>query len=615
MATINIPGTTFQAFDILNQVNETVNTLLNEFKTNDVGYKAISEVFNQIHQDIQDARNRAANETIRIGLLGGRGSGKSTLANALIGEKLLPESAIVFCTSIPTTIKFANKYELEIKSTLHDFNININSDVPDEIREKLREICKESENPNNIKQVTKITVGVPNLILDGKEIVDVPGFTKGNALHQAFAEKYAKYYCDLCLVLLNNAESVEIDGEDGLAALCKAFRHRLDSTAFIINKVDLSSRNDIEYLKGIIKKNLGSENFTLFEVSSQNALSRNGDQFSFPELNSYMSYLSGRKLVFIVKALIQRLIANFRALQDLCKLSDGVLSEMHSNIGTLMNTEFTELERILRTDIKEESKLPEEIPALTLMDFTLPHTLGAIGPYDYAKQLITALGSRGEEIILNHAQNQQAFIFKSFNAQFEKQINEFDFKMHKEVENLEEKFGVKAHIATPNIVNNFRVAAFNPTKIESLKPWAFRLWVERIAPNFLSRDLIFWKTPISLKVGLGLDICIAISIPIGIKSKPAAIEDAKNELPKQAISLMNEYLLESLSEFVGNISNEYEAALNNYLDEWKKCLRDYERRIQLARVLTEPNTMKKTESTINELTKLLASANNLTISN
>jgi energy-coupling factor transporter ATP-binding protein EcfA2 len=196
---------TTKAIQILNNVYLQTTSLLNAFNASKAGGHAqLEELFEQIRDDLNDAKKRSETETIRLGILGGRGSGKSSLANALMGDSYLPESAIIFCTSLPTTIKYSGKNYLRIESELQEYSYEGLDISNSDIKNHLRKICKESENPNNEKKISKIIIGLPQGILDGKEIVDLPGFTKGNPLHQAFAERYAKHYCDVCLVLLRN---------------------------------------------------------------------------------------------------------------------------------------------------------------------------------------------------------------------------------------------------------------------------------------------------------------------------------------------------------------------------------------------------------------------------
>jgi hypothetical protein len=607
-------GNSVQALKLLQKTSGAVTEMLSQMSANDAGYLAIADILTQIQNDIQDAQDRANLETIRLGILGGRGSGKSTLANAIIGDDILPESAIVFCTSIPTAIKYEGRYHLSVSSNIEANRIEEVTDLTSFIKSALEGICKESENPDNAKQITRISLGVPNVILDGKEIVDVPGFTKGNALHQAFAERYAKYYCDICLVLINNSESVEVNGEGGLTALCSAFKGRLESTAFILNKADQSSKNDLVYIADKLRKTLDSSRVTLFTVSSKNVLMRSGDRYEFDNLFRYIAYLSGRKLAVLVRGLLERLSVNFLALTDLCRLNADLLAEVGEDLKRLATTEFKTAEMALRRAIAKEAAIPKELAPLDLTKFDLPHHLGALGPYDYAKQMLDSLGSIGTSMLAEHAQNQQALIFRLFSARFDEQVRVFDNEIRTKLQSFEAKFGIRAAINTPSVTRTFTLSVFKPDRIERLKPNVFRLWVEENLPGYLGREIVFWKSPITLRIPFGVDITFSLPLfPKGFKNKTEALEDTAKRVPAQAIEIMNEYLLDSISLFIREMSQEYERALSEYLSEWARCLRDYDKRVQLAKTLTEPGSLAKLDSIARTLDHLLAEAGTLAL--
>lgn len=614
MSTSQRHGATLQALSILNRVNSIVDSMLTEMSANDAGYVTIARIVHQIKLDIQDAKERAERETLRIGLLGGRGSGKSTLANALIGVELLPESAIVFCTSIPTTIKYASSYHLQVASDIASNNTDEQTTDAEYVKAALQSVCKESENQDNVKQITKISLGVPNVLLDGKEIVDVPGFTKGNALHQAFAEKYAKYYCDLCIVLINNSESVEMNGEGGLAALCNAFRGRLDSTIFILNKADQSSVGDIEYVRKNLARHFDRFTPTVFVVSARNTVKETGETFEFNKLLIYLSYLSGRKVVFLVRALLHRLASNFTSLGELCSLSNATLASIQTDLDILVNSEFREVEKTLRRRVAPEAVIPREFATLDLSHINLPLDLNQ-GVFDYEAQILRALSTHGAEHLSEHAQKQQAQIFKIFSSGFDEQISTFEGVMRSRVADFEAKFGVRTAIATPDIQKIFRLKAFDPATIERLRPPRFRLWCEQLLPKVLVREVVFWNSPVSLKLPLGIGITLSLPIPAGLLSRSETLEQKAKAVPERVVAIMNEYLFEAMSAFVKEMGEEYERALNAYIAAWIRCLGEYSDKVHLAKGLTEPGAMGRFDSISRTLSELTAEANGLVVPN
>jgi Flp pilus assembly protein, ATPase CpaF len=582
---------TVQALDILEKTSKRVDSILKEINAGNAGYRKIQELFSQIQADIADAKDRADKETIRIGILGGTGSGKSTLANALMGDNILPDSAIIFCTSIPTTIRYAQRHFLEVESELEKYRFEKSHIDPEEMKNILCSICKESENPNNNKKIVKITIGVPAGIFDGKEIVDVPGFTKGNPLHQAFAERYAKYYCDVCLVLINNSGSVEINSRGGLEALAYAFQNRLDSTAFIVNKCDEGRNSDIDFIQGDLKKYLRGESLHLFRISSRNSLNGTGEHYDFSNLLGYLAFLSSRKTLVLVKALLERLIANFTSLRDLCHLTHAELSALHQDIKNLLNIEFDNLSNQLKNNLSKDEIISKEVPEINISAFDLPTPMG-VEPYEYAKKLVDSLSSQSSQILDEYVQQYQAQIYRAFNSRFEEKLGEFNQDLQRKVNEFEDKFGISSSIQMPKVENAFKISNFNPSQIEKLKPRAFLLWAERILPEILVKDVKFWLTPISIEAGF---FSLKFGVPIGLKRKGEMTFEMQKNIPEEAIRLMNHYLYESLNKFVRELNQYYISVVTQFIDDWRKCLRDYLRQIEIAQVITEPTSLKKVD--------------------
>ncbi|MDY6781311.1 MAG: dynamin family protein [Cyanobacteriota bacterium] len=603
------PGNTQQALDILNNIKAEVTQLLEQLNAQETGYLSIKELLDKIFEDITDATQRIAEETIRIGILGGRGSGKSTLANSLMGNDLLPESAIVFCTSIPTTIRYSRQYKLEVCSQLKTFNIDRKNISPDEMRSILNDYCKESNNRNNEKKITKISIGVPSRTLESKEIVDVPGFTKGNPLHQAFAEQYAKYYCDVCLVLVNNFESIEINSVEGLTALTKTFENRLDSTVFIINKCDQSSDSDIDYIQQELSRYLKGENFHFFRVSAKNSLMRSGDAYDFTDLVGYLGYLNSRKIVILVKSLLERLISNFTAFRELCHLSNNDLGILLKDMNELLDKDFNVYSSELRARVSKDSVLDNDsIPSLDITEFDLPNVMGTRGLLEYSRKLAESLSIQSNEKASTFAQKYQANIYKRYNEMFEAEVEKFIQDMRLRISEFESKFGISSLIQIPKAGNIFHLRQFDPNQIERLKPSQFRIWLEEISPSALNREIKFWTAPISITSGL-LDI--KISLPIGLRQPLERTKETREGLSKQAIELINEYLFEALNEFVCGLNDAYNASLDNFLENWEKNIQSYIQHIEMAQSITGDSSLRKTDEFIETMNELYVQVSTL----
>lgn len=602
----NYVSRTHEAIVLLAKTNEQVNELLiKNLHADQARYLEITQLFDQIREDINDVQQRAKEERIRIGVLGGRGSGKSTLANALMGDNILPESAIIFCTNIPSTIQFSNQYFLSIRSELEQYNYTEKNIKPDKMKQDLLSICKESENPNNEKRVTKVTIGVPCGILDGKEIVDVPGFTRGNPLHQAFAERYAKHYCDVCLVIISNPESVQIAKHEGLEALVECFKNRLESTIFVINRCDESSESDIKYLKDhfliFLKKKTSNKDLSpiLFEISAKNTLNGNGKPFQFRNLLDYLAFLSSRKTLVLVKGFLERLISSFTLLKELCQLTISNLDFLERNIASLLKVELDAYVKRLRKGLEQTGdSFPDVVPQLDIGAFDLPSPIGK-GAYQYANELVEHLRSQSN-IIDEFIQQHQANIYQGVNALFERQISEFNQILQEKMREFESKFGITETMDTPKIKNGFQIRTFDPSAIERLKPLSLRVWVEKLFPenSIFTREVKFWLSPISVKVG---PMGMKLGIPIGVRSNAEKKLEIQANIPKQALNIINQYVSDSLDNFARELYKVYSKVIDDFIDDWKKCLCEYETQIRVAKTLTSQDSVKQIDGLINEL--------------
>ncbi|MES1242178.1 MAG: dynamin family protein [Acidobacteriota bacterium] len=593
---------TLAALNVLANTKTAAKELLNGIKANEADHIEIRKLIAQIREDIGDAEKRSLTETIRIGILGGRGSGKSTLANALMGDEFLPESAIIFCTNLPTMIRYSPSYWLDVKSELEEYSYSEKNISKDQMKKILNRICKESENPDNAKKISSINIGIPQKILDGKEIVDVPGFTRGNPLHQAFAERYAKHYCDVCLVMLNNSESIEVGNHQGLEALAKIFAERLESTVFIINKRDECSENDIKYVKNIFRRHLAGHEPLIYEISSKNSLKKNGDQYDFQNLLGHLSYLSTRRTLVLVRALLERMISNFTSFKDLCRLTADELESLLKDISSLLKNDFDHYKKSLDTNLKRHRIVSGGVPQVDVSILDLPQNPLGLSPYEYADQLVNEIRSQTgklDELV----QHQQASIYRSFNVHFEEEIAIFSRKLQEKVRGFEAKFGITSSIEAPKMGNGFKIPSFDPSGIERLKPPPLRLWLEKKLPKILVRDIKFWKKPFSINLGyIGVDL----GIPIGVKSTRDMVYEIQENIPAEAVTVMNEYVFAALNDFVSQLDQAYSGAIEQFEKAWEHRLHDYADRIQIAKSITSEEIVSKVDDFIGELRRLHA---------
>lgn len=580
-----------EALKTLENNKLTVNELIEGLNVHINEHQEIKKLFEQIKSDIDDIDQRAKKGKMRIGILGGRGSGKSKLANVLMGKDILPESAIIFCTNIPTKISYGREYNLSIRSEIEKYNFTERNSSPDKMKKILEEICKESENANNKKRINKISIEIPKNIFKGKEIVDVPGFTKANSLHQAFAERYAKYFCDLCLVLVNNPDSIQIGQYEGLEALAKCFADRLESTVFIINKCDASNENDIKYLEKYLYEHLqkaGSRGIpTIRKISAKNSLLGEGNQFEMDDLHGDLSYFSDQKHFFLVRSFLDRLASNLNSLKELCHLTENDLSQLASNFKKLLDIELDVHFTTLISEFSENNKKLFNIapPEIKRSNIDIPGLLNGKGAGHYANEIIDQLEKKSsmvDEVI----ENFQTTIYESFNSFYDNRINDLNETLKNKMIKFESDFGIKGFVNTPEIKNDFHLPNFDPTTIEKLRPSGYKLYLEKLFSqnSIFVRDIKFWSTDkISVKVGL---INVKIGIPIGLKSISEIKKGIENIIPQKALDIMNEHILSSLDQFAGELNNAYTKALDSFREHWKECIKDYLNRITVARKIS-----------------------------
>lgn len=591
---------TLAALNILTNTKVAANALLNGIKANEAGHLEIAKLVSQIRADIGDAEKRSVTETIRVGILGGRGSGKSTLANALMGDDFLPESAIIFCTNLPTTIRYSPSNLLDVKSELEEYNYCEKNIPKDQMKRFLGLVCKESENPENVKKISSVTIGIPRKILDGKEVVDVPGFTKGNPLHQAFAERYAKHYCDVCLVMLNNSESIEVNSHQGLEALARMFAERLGSTVFLINKRDECGEKDVAYVKTLFRRHLAGRDPIIYEISSKNSLRNNGGhQYDFQNLLGHLSYLSTRRTLVLVRALLERLVSNFNSFNDLCRLTADDLGLLHRDISGLLENDFDHYRKSLDANLRRH-RVSGGVPQIDASLLEVPQNPLGLSPYEYANQMVREI--RGQAGKLDEfVQHQQAGIYRSFNECFEKEVAIFSRTLQEKVREFEAKFGITSSIEAPKMGNGFKIPSFDPAGIERLKPPPLRLWLERTLPRVLVRDIKFWKSPVTISLGF---FNFSLGIPIGLRSDREMAYEIQESIPAEAVSLMNEYVFGALNDFVIQLDHAYSGTISHFEEAWKTRLRDYAERIKIAQTITSDEIMFKVNGFIDELRRL-----------
>jgi GTPase SAR1 family protein len=596
------------AYEILQDAREVIKKIISYFKENEL--VSIREVYESLQSDLDDLEIRMDTGRIRVGILGGRGSGKSTLANAIIGEKILPDSALIFCTSIPTTVHKGKNYAIEIISKQQEYCIKRNNINTDELRDILNSFSKESNNRNNHKEILKIDISVPQELLNSIEFVDVPGFTRGNKLHQAFAEKYATFFCDLCIVLINNPDSIQIGQSEGIEALAKCFSNRIDSTIFLVNRCDESNVEDIKEIKKYFKEILKANNcknlfkIKIHSISAKNTLNNSNDQFEFDNVLRDLVRISGQKYIFMVWAALDRLAANLDSLRELCQMATHDLVSLRENLIALMETELNSHIKQLKEGHWQQLDNMQflDYPSLKIDSLNIPQPIQGEPPIEYHYRLVDAL-INNETGINQIIEEYQVRLFEKYDELFRKQVENLDNLLRNRVKNAEDKFGIQASVHPPEFLYEVRFSTFNPEVIQNLKPNNIRRFINNLPGQveFLKWEVKMWEHQFSIGIG---PISIPLGLPIGFKKMAEQKIEILKTVPEKALIIMNKFLLDTLEREGTHLKNAYMESLDKFAKDWLDCFQSYITRINIASNVTSSDVIDKMTKTVNHLRKL-----------
>ena len=152
-----------------------------EIRKNDSVVQAIQELISvcQAEKLLVQANDLAARiESIGAGnlnihVIGRRGTGKSSLINALLAHDLLPTD-VTPCTALPIEIVYGLASELTLLTPTGEKKPPL---------EDLADFISQDKNPDNIRQIQKVTVSQPIELLDKVTLVDTPGFESVHSSH------------------------------------------------------------------------------------------------------------------------------------------------------------------------------------------------------------------------------------------------------------------------------------------------------------------------------------------------------------------------------------------------------------------------------------------------
>jgi hypothetical protein len=151
---------------------------------------------------------RLAEPEVRVLVVGEYKQGKSTLVNALVGAKVCPVDDDV-ATAVPTVVKYADAPAAQAVLETDDGDKERREDVP---VERIGELVSEAGNPENVRRVRTVEVGIPrDFLKSGLALVDTPGVGGLSSAHNG-ATMAALPFADA--VLFVSDASQELSGPE-----------------------------------------------------------------------------------------------------------------------------------------------------------------------------------------------------------------------------------------------------------------------------------------------------------------------------------------------------------------------------------------------------------------
>ncbi len=185
---------------------------------------------------------------ISVAVLGRFKAGKSSFLNHFLGRNFLPVG-VVPVTSVVTTIRFGDHEEARVRHR--------DGSVPEVPIERLGSYVSETENPENAKEVTAITVELPELRrFRGLQFVDTPGLDSALS-HNTRASLAWLPHAGLALV----AVSVDPPLSQSDIDLLKSLYRYTPKVAVLLTKADLLSEGELQEVTEYVRAQL-ARNFT-----------------------------------------------------------------------------------------------------------------------------------------------------------------------------------------------------------------------------------------------------------------------------------------------------------------------------------------------------------------
>lgn len=249
---------------------------------------------------INDLKSRLARGRLHLAVLGQFNRGKSTFLNAITGLDVLPTSVLP-STSVPTIIAYGK----ELSCCVHF----LDSKPPlfvrqsaDAIRETLTKYVAEENNPNNQLCVKEVEVTTPSPLLEnGTILLDTPGFGSTH-VHNTRTALTVLTECDAAIFLLS-ADPPLTQTELEFLKQVNLYVPRI---FFVVNKIDLLSRNDLAAIDAFITDILVMQmkypaDLKLFHICARKGALAKGDFQSSNWIESGINEIKTEVLDFMIR--------------------------------------------------------------------------------------------------------------------------------------------------------------------------------------------------------------------------------------------------------------------------------------------------------------------------
>jgi small GTP-binding protein len=226
----------------------------------------------KILKKLDELKKTIISQTPKVAFIGSYNSGKSSLINFILGKDILP-IGIIPVTAVEINIKYGLEEHCSVEKEDNSIELIDTCNLCDYV--------SESNNPDNIKKVSKITVFCDSAILKyGIELIDTPGISSVHSHNTKLAYEILERVDSVVFVY----SSLIPISENELDYLKKSEKY-INKIIFVRNKIDLISAKDFRqmesYARDIIINNTNIRTYKEFPITS----------ISTDNLNNFLSIL------------------------------------------------------------------------------------------------------------------------------------------------------------------------------------------------------------------------------------------------------------------------------------------------------------------------------------